>query len=196
MTLFDIGLLVFGWGYVSAHPGLRTRRSLAFLIALSVPFVAVGWLVEQPSASIVQIAIVWTYVVTIVWFPHVLAGMSASVAKVDRALHSAYGRATKAQRKWVATWVRGDVAGFVASRTEVVAACDSALRRLDEIQPPDDAWHEAVSLLRKFFLMTREQAVTGLEAASASGDDSTNSALMALNQTALNAWAQAMVPHR
>jgi hypothetical protein len=196
MTFFEIGVLAGGWVFLSAFAALRTRRSLVFLIALSVPFVAVGWLVDPPGPLIVRTAVVLVYWIVTARYLHTLAGMSRVGAKIHGSLHFAYEGVADAQRKWIASWRRGDAAATVANRTDVVQACDSALGTLDEIQQPDDAWREAITLLRKYFLVMKEQAIAGLEANPAPGGDTANTALRALNQAALDAWDHATFPRR
>jgi len=190
MSPVEVVILVAGWAFLLSSPLLRTSRTLAFLGALTVAFVAAGFLGIQGS-SIVRIALAWIYLVVFWRFQYWLAGLSRIDEHIDSQLRQAMREVTIAHRRWTSSFARGDMPAARTAREATARACTAAVARVDGLVRPSDPWREALRLVRDYFVALGNAATAADRDAEASGEERRND-LVALNGQALKAWQAAL----
>ena len=191
MTLIDLATVLAGWAGLLWSPPLRTTRTLAFLGALTIPFVAAG-LLGLPGSSIVRIVLVSIYLLAYWRFLFWLAGVKRPYEEIDARVRQAVQSVTKAQRGWAASYARGDMPAARTARLATARACASAVAELDGLDPPTDEWREVVRLLTAYLVGLETAAESGAGEAAASTAAPTRDVLVALNEQANKAWHAAL----
>lgn len=191
MSPVEVAILVAGWAFLLSTPLLRTRRTLAFLGALTVGFVAAGFL-GIPGSSIVRIALAWIYLVVFWRFQYWLAGLSRIDEHIDSQLRQAIHKVTIAHRRWVRCFARGDMPATQTAREATARACAAAIGIVDGLAPPSEAWQEAARLFRAYFVALANSATAADREAAESVNGGDGNALVALNKQANTAWQRAL----
>lgn len=193
IVLIDLIVVAVGVAFALHSRRLRTIRTYALLAALAVALVGAEWVPSEPARFVMKGLIVAIYVLAILAFQHVLAGLSRAEADTDNTLRAVAAAVNAGLASWQQSLFGTDPARVVSSRVRLRSVCETSLATLDGIEPPSRPWQQAVTEMRRYIVAIRDSATT-----SASGADSSGFAEVSISQlTAMRdevnaAWAVAL----
>jgi hypothetical protein len=187
----DVIVAASGWALMLSTPGLRTRRTLVFLATMTAAFVAVGYVSDTGTASLVRIVLIGMYALVFFAFQPYLRRRSSVDTEIDARLRRAIEEVTTAHRQWDEAYRRGDLGAARTARLLTARACADAIGEIDALTDAPPNWSLALRLLRDYFVAF--QATTkGLDDPGANGGPSTTKSVVALNSEAVTAWEEAL----
>lgn len=158
MILVDVIVVVAGSGFLLWSPFYRTKPAVIFLALLAGPLLAANLLPDPRAVAVTKSIVVLAYLVGVIRYPHVLAGLSEAdgwfndrlkaIMEPVREANTAWFRAVRASRERDA-----DV-----QRTRTYDASTAALDELSKLVPPSENWQETTELLRAYVIVVRDRA--------------------------------------
>lgn len=185
-VLFTAGAAAF---MLSSRP-LRTVRTYLFLLVFALALLGSPFVLPSWWAFLVRAVAIWTYVVTVVWFEHLLIGRPRAELAFDHRLHEVTKQAGRAVSDWHRAAQAGDRSAMEAARLRAAASAEKTVALLDAMVPPTDAWRAALEQVRRYHESTAAYASTADETAMAEGT-SDPLALTELSRAATRAWESA-----
>lgn len=191
MILVDLLVIVVGSANVLSLPVNRRRLTIGILAVLAGLLLAANLLGDTGLVGPIKGAVIATYLVFVIGFPHVLAGISRGEREYDARLRSILRRVQRAHASWDRARERPMGANVAEARAEGINAYVRALHELDGLAPPDRAWADTTGLLRAYLLAAIERAKLAPRDAPDQGLLS-NSAFEGMIQELDRAWDQAL----
>lgn len=158
VILVDVVVASVGSLYVLWTPVLRTRRTVAFLVVLAGTLLAANVLHDSNATAGLKILVIVAYLVGIIRYPHVLAGLTAAEAAFDGDLRSLLRPVKHAHGRWLRAYARAASDDVRLARQETREACNSALARLADLSPPNWEWEQTAELVSAYLSALRIRA--------------------------------------
>ncbi len=161
MILVDLAVIIVGSVYVLWTPFLRTRRAVAFLAILGATLLAANLLPTPPATAGLKSLVVVAYLVGMIRYAPVLAGLTAAEATYDGKLRSSMQSVRRVHARWLraADGARDEEARL--ARADTRDTCDAVLHRLAELAPPDEQWAKTAELMAAYLEALRTRAAAG-----------------------------------
>jgi hypothetical protein len=155
---FDLLVIFAGSANVLWLPANRRRRTIALLAVLGIALVAANLLSDVRQVAAVKGAVLATYLIVLIRFPRLLAGLSRREAKYEMRLQSILQAIRRAHRVWARAREHPRGPNVAEARAGASRAYAGALEELAILGPPDPAWVYVTELLRAYVLAVDERA--------------------------------------
>ncbi|MGC8634207.1 MAG: hypothetical protein ACP5VP_06030 [Candidatus Limnocylindrales bacterium] len=188
MILVDVVAIAIGSAYVLAAPARRNRRSVTFLAVLAVGLLAANFVSNRFTSTGLVALVGAGYVIGMTRYAYVLAGLTRAEAAYEANLRSSY----EAMRRGHAQWAHAhEPANVSAARALLRDACESGIRHVTELEPPNSRWAEVAAALTRYLAAMRARAI-GDRAGPAGTEPVGDEQLEAMGRELTEAWGRAL----
>lgn len=158
MIPFDLLVIFAGSANALWLPANRRRRTVVFLAVLGCSLVSANLLSDTRQAAVVRGVVLATYLVVLIRFPHLLAGLSRREGKYETRMRSILQPVRRAHQIWARAREHPRGSNVASGRAGALRAYAGALGELALLAPPDQLWAHATELLRAYVLAVDERA--------------------------------------
>ena len=188
----DVVLLIGGLAFVLSSRRLRTSQTYAFLVGEAVVLLGAN-LVPEPGRFVVKATVIVAYVVVILYFQHLLVGISRSDSQLDEQLNKISADVNAALTEWAKRESTIDPAFAEPARRLTAKVSQQAMTTLDTLHPEDADWRRTVALMREYLEAVSDAATMPTDGERATGSQVRSApALEALRDAVSVSWAQAL----